>query len=222
VDGDAVISIDADLQDDLDVVEAMVDAYSAGNDIVYGVRKLRSTDTMFKRKTAEYYYRLLRSVGVEIVFNHADFRLMSRRALQALRQFREVNLFLRGIVPTIGFASAVVAYDRKERLAGESKYPIGRMIALALDGITSFSSLPLRMIAVLGMTLFLVSLALSGWVLWTRLVLGNAVPGWASSVLPMYLLGGVQLLSIGMLGEYVAKTYMETKQRPRFIVDKIL
>jgi len=220
VDGDVVVSIDADLQDDISVIEKMVDAYHKGNDVVYGVRKERDTDTVFKRGTAEFYYTLLKWMGVSVVFNHADYRLMSRRSLEALKEYNEVNLFLRGVIPTIGFPSSVVAYDRSERFAGESKYPLSKMLALAIDGITSFSALPLRMIAGLGIIIFLFSLAISFWVMWVRFVSGDAIPGWASSVLPMYFLGGIQLLSIGVVGEYVAKIYMETKQRPRFIIEK--
>ena len=222
VDGDAVVSIDADLQDDIGVIKNMVGAYLDGKDVVYGVRKERAADTVFKRGTARAYYKLLKRMGVDVVFDHADYRLMSRRTLEALKEYNEVNLFLRGVIPTIGFSSTVVTYDRSERFAGESKYPLSKMIALAVDGITSFSSLPLRMIAGLGIIIFLLSLMLSGWVIWIRFVSGDAVPGWASSVLPMYFLAGVQLLSIGMVGEYVAKIYMETKRRPRFIIEKII
>lgn len=221
VGGDIVVSIDADLQDDISVIEKMVDAYHEGNDVVYGVRKERDTDTLFKRGTAETYYKLLKWMGVDVVFNHADYRLMSRRALEALKEYNEVNLFLRGVIPTIGFPFSVVTYDRNERFAGESKYPLHKMVALAVDGITSFSALPLRMIAGLGIIIFLLSLIISIWVVWVRFISGDAIPGWASSVLPMYFLGGVQLLSIGIVGEYVAKIYMETKQRPRFIIEKI-
>jgi glycosyltransferase involved in cell wall biosynthesis len=220
VGGDAIVSIDADLQDDVDVVQDMVDAHLTGKDIVYGVRNQRRTDTLFKRRTAEFYYNLLRWMGVDVIFNHADYRLMSRRALDALKEYSEVNLFLRGVIPTIGFSSAVVIYDRKERYAGESKYHLRKMLALAVDGITSFSTFPLRCIAGLGIVIFLISLLLSFWVIWIRYFSPMVVPGWASSVLPMYLLGGIQLFSIGILGEYVSKIYMETKRRPRFIIEK--
>jgi hypothetical protein len=161
-------------------------------------------------------------MGVSVEFNHADTRLMSRRALDALKQYDEVNLYLRGLIPTIGFKTARVEYDRTERLAGESKYPLTKMLALAVDGITSFSAVPLRLIAGLGMIIFIGSLVTSAWVLWVRFVSQIAIPGWASSVLPMYLLGGIQLLGIGLLGEYTSKIYMETKRRPRFIVEKVL
>lgn len=220
-DGDAVVSIDADLQDDVEVIEHMVDAHRAGNEVVYGVRSDRATDGFFKRFSAEAYYRLLRIMGVDVVFNHADFRLMSRRALNALKEYDEINLFLRGVIPTIGFRSAIVEYERHERYAGESKYPFRKMLALAINGITSFSSVPLRMIALLGMFFFLVSILLSIWVVWVKFVSQDVVPGWASSVLPMYFLGGIQLLSIGVVGEYIAKIYMETKRRPRFIIELI-
>lgn len=220
--GDVLISIDADLQDDITVIKTMMEEYHKGSDVVYGVRKARELDTAFKRMTAEGYYHILKKMGVNIVFNHADFRLMSRRAIEALKQYEEVNLFLRGIIPTIGFPSTTVEYDRAARFAGESKYPLKKMLSLAADGITSFSSVPLRFIAGMGMVIFLISVLLSAWVLVTKVFTDDAIPGWASSVLPMYLLGGVQLLSIGILGEYVAKIYMETKRRPRyFIQDKV-
>lgn len=220
--GDVLVSIDADLQDDISVIKSMMEQYHMGHDVVYGVRKARELDTPFKRITAEGYYHVLKRMGVNIVFNHADFRLMSRRAIEALKRYEEVNLFLRGIIPTIGFPSTNVEYDRAARFAGESKYPLRKMISLAVDGITSFSSVPLRLIAVMGMIIFMLSIGLSIWVLGTKLFTDNALPGWASSVLPMYLLGGIQLLSIGVLGEYVAKMYMETKKRPRyFIQDKV-
>lgn len=218
--GDAIVSIDADLQDNPAAIELMMDEYHAGKDVVYGVRALRDTDTFFKRVTAESYYKLLHWMGVDVVFNHADYRLLSRRALDALKEYDEVNLFLRGVIPTIGFPSSVITYRREERFAGESKYPLRKMLALAVDGITSFSAAPLRLIALLGILIFLFTLVLSGWVLWLSLVKGTALPGWASSVLPIYLLGGIQLLSIGVVGEYVAKVYKEAKRRPRFFIDK--
>jgi glycosyltransferase involved in cell wall biosynthesis len=220
--GDIIISIDADLQDDIQVIGQMIDAYREGNDVVYGVRAARKTDRLFKRVTAESFYRLLGWMGVDVVFNHADYRLMSRRAIEALKGYGEVNVFLRGIIPSIGFPSTSVSYDRNKRIAGESKYPLSKMIGFAINGITAFSSLPLRLIAVLGFVIFLFSLLLSIWVLWVKIFAGEAIPGWASSVLPMYLLGGIQLLSIGVLGEYVGRIYMETKRRPRFIIEKII
>jgi glycosyltransferase involved in cell wall biosynthesis len=221
-DGDATISLDADLQDDLGVIEQMLTAYEQGNEIVYGVRYKRDKDTWFKRRTAESYYGLLGALGVSIVPNHADYRLMGRAALTALEEYREVNLFLRGIVPQLGFRSTQVYYERQERIAGETKYPLHKMLALAADGITSFSSVPLRLIAGLGATVFLLSAAVAVWILFVRLFTARAVPGWASTTLPIYALGGVQLLSLGVVGEYVAKVYMETKRRPRFLIEKIV
>ena len=218
--GDAVVSVDADLQDDLSAIERMVDAYHAGKDVVYGVRGSRVTDTSFKRGSANFYYRILAMFGVKIVYNHADFRLLSRRALEALKQYSEVNLFIRGIVPLIGFPSETVYYERAVRFAGDTKYPLRKMLALAVDGITSFTAFPLRLIALLGIAVSLLSVAMVAWVLWVKLVAGRAVPGWASSVIPVYFLGGVQLLSIGVLGEYVAKLYVETKRRPRYFVEE--
>jgi polyisoprenyl-phosphate glycosyltransferase len=220
--GDAIVSVDADLQDDIGVIARMVEEFRAGRQVVLGVRMDRSRDTWRKRMFAEGYYWLLRRMGVDLVFNHADFRLLSRRALETLKEYGEVNLFLRGVIPTIGFARSIVTYDRQERVAGESKYTLRKMLSLAVEGVTSFSALPLRMIAALGIAIFFGSLVLSMWVLGIRLFSDDVVPGWASSVLPMYFLGGVQLLSIGILGEYVAKIYMETKRRPRFIVEKII
>lgn len=218
--GDAIVSVDADLQDDISVIEDMVRKHRDGVEIVLGVRKGRDTDTAFKRGTAELYYRLLNAMGVDIVFNHADFRLMGRRALDCLGGYSEVNLFLRGIIPLIGFPSDTVYYDRSDRFAGESKYPLKKMLALAVDGITSFSIMPLRMISALGLLVCAFSVVMICWVLYGRLVLDAALPGWASSVIPIYFLGGVQLLSVGVLGEYIAKIYMETKRRPRFFIEK--
>lgn len=219
-DGDVVITIDADLQDDLSAIELMIDSHMAGNDIVYGVRKSRSADTLFKRLTATGYYRLLHLLGVEAVFNHADYRLMSRRAIDALREYREVNLFLRGIIPQLGFASSSVLYDRVSRFAGESAYPLRQMLALAWQGVTSFSAVPLRMITGIGVIVSLGSFTVTLWVLGIRLFTTGAVPGWASTVLPIYFLGGIQLLGIGIIGEYLAKIYMETKGRPRYVIEK--
>jgi glycosyltransferase involved in cell wall biosynthesis len=218
--GDVVISIDADLQDDVAAIESMLDAYAAGNEIVYGVRKSRDTDTLFKRGTAKGFYRLLRRMGVEAVSDHADYRLMSRRAIEALREFREVNLYLRGIIPQLGFASAIVRYDRGDRFAGETKYPLGKMLSLAWQGVTSFSAVPLRLITGIGVLVSLGSFAVTIWALWIRIFTGAAVPGWASTVLPIYFLGGIQLLCIGIIGEYLAKIYMETKGRPRYVVEE--
>ncbi|MDD5395603.1 MAG: glycosyltransferase family 2 protein [Thiothrix sp.] len=218
--GDAIISVDADLQDDINAIPEMIKAHAAGAEVVYGVRKQRTTDTFFKRFTAEGYYRLLAWLGVEIVFNHADYRLLGRRAVEALREYREVNLFLRGVIPQLGFMSAIVYYDRAERFAGESKYPLSKMLALAWQGITSFSTMPLRLITGLGATVSLMSIGISLWAIWLRLFTESSVPGWASTVVPLYLLGGVQLLCIGVIGEYLAKTYLETKRRPLFHIEK--
>jgi len=220
--GDAIVSIDADLQDDPEVIEQMLDHYHDGAQIVYGVRKARHTDTAFKRMTAEGYYRILQVMGVDVVFNHADYRLMGRRAIDALKDYGEINIFLRGIVPTIGLTTSIVEYDREERFAGESKYPLKKMLSLAIDGVTSFSAVPLRFIAALGLLTFFGTILLSIWVVWTRFVSDDAIPGWASSVLPMYFLGGIQLLSIGIVGEYVAKIYTESKRRPRYFIDRII
>ena len=220
--GDVLISVDADLQDDLEAINGMLEAYEQGCDVVYGVRSSRDTDTFFKRFTAQSYYRLLETMGVEVVFDHADYRLLSRRAIEALRQYEESNLFLRGIIPTLGFKSAYVQYERRERFAGESKYPLRKMLALAVEGITSFSPLPLRVIAGLGITVTFLSAFLGLWTLGVRLFSDQAVPGWASTVLPVYFLGGLQLLSIGVIGEYLAKVYMEVKRRPRYIIEKIV
>jgi len=219
-DGDAVISMDADLQDDLGVLEEMVDAWRAGSEIVYGVRRSRTEDTLFKRWTARRYYGLLRVLGVDIVPDHAEFRLMGRKALQALAEYPEANLFLRGLIPQLGFRSAQVLYDRRLRLAGETKYPLRRMVGLGIDGITSFSAVPLRLIAATGAVLFVLSTVVALWVLAVRIFTDRAVPGWASITLPIYALGGVQLLSLGVVGEYVAKIYLEVKRRPRYIVER--
>ncbi len=218
--GDALVSIDADLQDDIDAIEEMVDAYHEGYDIVYGVRKARTTDTPFKRATAEGFYKLMHLMGVDIVFNHADFRLMSRRAVEELKQYPEVNLFLRAMVPLIGYPSTQVYYDRAERFAGESKYPLKKMLAFAWDGITSFSVVPLRLITATGFIIFIASILISLWAVGIKLFTDDAVPGWASTVLPIYFIGGIQVFSIGIVGEYIGKMYLETKRRPRFIIEK--
>ena len=218
--GDAIISIDADLQDDVEAIGAMLDRFAAGDDIVYGVRNDRRSDSVFKRVTAVGYYRLLAWMGVKITFNHADYRLMSRRVLDCLQRFEEVNLFLRAIVPTLGFRSSTVEYRRAERFAGESKYPLGKMIKLAFDGISSFSAFPLHLITLIGTAVFLGSMGLGLWALWVR-IFGHAFPGWASTVVPMYFLSGVQLLCIGVIGEYLAKIYLEVKARPRYFIEKV-
>ena len=218
---DMVISMDADLQDDIEAMDAMVDAYHNGYDIVYGVRSSRKTDTFFKRFTAESFYKLMKLLGADIVFNHADYRLMSKRALQGLSEFREVNLFLRGIVPQIGYPWTTVEYERHERFAGESKYPLKKMLAFAFDGITSFSVKPMRMILNLGAVVFVISLLMLLWALIAR-VTGSSVAGWTSLMGSIWLIGGIQLLSLGVVGEYVGKIYSETKARPRFIIEQVL
>ncbi|MGA7750617.1 MAG: glycosyltransferase family 2 protein [Gallionella sp.] len=220
--GDVLVSVDADLQDDVGVIPEMLAQYSHGMDVVYGVRKDRSRDSLFKRSTAQGFYRLMRTLGAESVYNHADFRLMSRRAVDALKQFREVNLFLRGMVPLVGFKSAIVQYDRSERFAGVSKYPLRKMIALALDAVTSFSVVPLRLITVTGFIVFVLSTIMVGWSLWIRLFTDRAVPGWTSTILPIYFLGGLQILCVGIIGEYLGKLYQEAKARPRYIIEKLV
>jgi polyisoprenyl-phosphate glycosyltransferase len=219
--GDAVISVDADLQDDLGAIAQMIHAHEQGADVVYGVRSQRATDTFFKRFTAEGYYKLLATLGVEVIFNHADYRLLSRRALNGLSQYQERNLFLRGIIPQLGYPSAVVYYDRAERFAGESKYPLRKMLAFAWQGVTSFSAAPLRAITGIGVVISLSSFAVVLWALWIRLFTDSSVPGWASTVVPMYFLGGVQLLCIGIIGEYLAKIYVEVKHRPAYLVERV-
>jgi polyisoprenyl-phosphate glycosyltransferase len=220
VDGDAVVTVDADLQDDIEAIVRMVEECRNGCDIVYGVRADRSSDTLFKRGTAQLFYRLLGLFGVELVYNHADFRLMSRRAIEALGQYREVNLYLRGIVPLIGFRTTCIEYQRRERFAGESKYPLKKMLKLALDAITSFSTVPLQVISILGFLVFLGSMLISLWVLWVSFFTDRSVPGWASTVLPMYFLGGVQILCMGVVGAYLGKLYAEIKARPRYFIDR--
>lgn len=219
--GDVLISIDADLQDDLDVIPDMIEAFRAGHDIVYGVRRARTTDGWFKRVTAESYYRLLHRFGVEVIFNHADYRLMSRRAIEALREYPESNVFLRGLIPQLGYPSTTVEYERHERFAGESKYPVRKMFALAWQGVTSFSAVPLHVITTLGLLISLASLAMGLWALGVRLFTPLAVPGWASTVIPIFLISGVQLLSLGIIGEYVAKVFIETKRRPPYFLEQL-
>ena len=218
---DMVISMDADLQDDIDAVDAMVDKYLEGVDIVYGVRSSRKTDTFFKRFTAESFYRLMNAMGAESVFNHADYRLMSRRALEGLAQFKEVNLFLRGIIPMIGYRTDTVEYERGERFAGESKYPLKKMLAFALEGITSLSVKPLRLITGLGFVIFLISLIMIVYNI-VRWAAGATVPGWASLSCSVWLMGGLILLGLGVVGEYIGKIYLESKERPRFIIREVL
>ncbi|MBP3453052.1 MAG: glycosyltransferase family 2 protein [Clostridia bacterium] len=218
---DMVISMDADLQDDVDAVDAMVEAYHKGYDVVYGVRSSRKTDTFFKRFTAEGFYKLMKALGVDIVFNHADYRLMSKRALEGLAEFGEVNLFLRGIVPQIGYPWTTVEYERHERFAGESKYPLKKMLAFAFDGITSFSIKPMRLILLLGVVVFAVSILMLLYALISKLS-GSTTAGWTSMMGSIWLIGGIQLLSLGVIGEYIGKIYSETKRRPRFIIERVL
>jgi glycosyltransferase involved in cell wall biosynthesis len=218
--GDAVVTIDADLQDDENAIEPMVDAFHQGHEVVFGVRAKRDTDSVFKRGTARAFYRLMSALGVETVPDHADYRLLSRRAVKHLARFDEVNLFLRGMVPLLGLRSTVVYYDRRLRFAGESKYPLRKMLEFALNGITSFSIAPLRAITLLGFGVSFICVLLSCWVFAVKFMTVNAVPGWASTILPIYFLGGVQLLCAGVLGEYVGKIYMETKRRPRFLIER--
>ena len=218
---DMMVSMDADLQDDINAMDAMIDRYHDGYDVVYGVRSARRTDTAFKRMTAEGFYKLMRAMGVEIVFNHADYRLMSRRAVEGLAQFEEVNLFLRGIVPQIGYPWTCVEYERAARFAGESKYPLKKMIAFALDGITSFSVKPMRLILSVGAVIFCLSLIALLWALIAKLT-GHSVGGWTSLMCSIWMIGGIQLLSLGVIGEYIGKIYSETKRRPRFIIERVL
>lgn len=216
---DCAISIDADLQDDINAIPEMVQKYYAGNDVVYGVRSSRKTDTAFKRETALLFYKLMRLLGVNMVYNHADYRLMSRRALDALAEFPEVNLFLRGMVPLVGYKSASVSYERKERFAGESKYPLKKMLSFAFDGITSFSITPIRLISGLGIVACLFSIIMAVYAFIVKLM-GHSTEGWSSLMVSIWFLGGVQLVSVGLIGEYIGKIYKEVKRRPRYIIEE--
>ena len=218
---DMVISMDADLQDDIDAVDEMVEKYLNGVDIVYGVRSSRAKDTFFKKATAEGFYKLMNSMGANTVFNHADYRLMSSRALEGLAQFGEVNLFLRGIVPMIGYTTDVVYYERGERFAGESKYPLGKMLSFAVEGITSLSTKPIRLITGLGFFIFLISIIILIYSL-VRHFMGETIVGWTTLMVSVWGIGGLILLSLGVVGEYIGKIYLETKARPRFIVEEFL
>ena len=215
----AAVSIDADLQDDPHCIAEMVDLCRVGADVVFGIRKERRTDTWFKKTTAQGFYRLMEALGGDIVYNHADFRLMSRRALQALMAYPERNLFLRGMVTALGFRTAKVFYDRRERFAGQSKYPLGKMVSFALDGITSFSVRPLRYIAMLGLLFILISVAVIvyGVAVYCQ---GNTIPGWTSLLVSVWFIGGAILLALGIMGEYVGKIYKEVKRRPRYFVEE--
>ena len=218
---DITISLDADLQDDINAIDEMVDKYHEGCDVVYGVRSARKKDTVFKKITAEGFYKLINSMGAEIVYNHADYRLMSRKALEGLQSFEEVNLFLRGVVPMIGYKSDKVYYERKERFAGESKYPLKKMLAFAWEGITSLSTKPIKFISLLGGLIFIISIIMLVYSL-VRHFMGETETGWTSMILSIWSLGGLQLLAIGIIGEYIGKVYLETKKRPKFIVEKYL
>lgn len=218
---DMVISMDADLQDDISVIDSMVEEYYKGNDIVYGARSKREKDSFFKRFTAESFYKLTNALGGEVVFNHADCRLMSKRALEGLSEFKEVNLFLRGIVPMIGYPSTIVTYERNERFAGESKYPLKKMLSFAMEGITSLSVKPIRFVTILGFTVFFVSLLMLVYIL-VRYFTGATIPGWASMTISVWAIGGLQLVALGVIGEYIGKIYLETKARPRFIIEQFL
>lgn len=218
---DMVICMDADLQDDIDAIDEMVDKYHEGYDVVYGVRNDRKSDTFFKRFTAQAYYKLLLFMGVDIVYNHADFRLMSKRVLNAMEDYKEVNLFLRGIVPMVGFPSTNVYYERHERFAGESKYPLKKMLHFAFDGITSLSVKPIRLITTLGSLIFVFSIAMLIYSIVVHFM-GNSEIGWSSIMVSVWALGGLQILSIGIIGEYIGKIYMETKHRPRYIIQEYL
>lgn len=218
---DCAISMDADLQDDINAIDQMVDEYRHGADIVYGVRNKRETDTWFKRFTAETYYKVLAKMGANIIYNHADYRLMSKRALDALSLYGESNLFLRGIIPMIGFNTTTVEYERSERVAGESKYPLKKMVSFAFEGISSLSSTPIKWISRLGIAIFIVSIIMLIY-FFIRYFTGNTVTGWASIVVSLWAIGGLILLSIGVIGEYIGKTYMETKHRPRFFIQDAL
>lgn len=218
---DMAISMDADLQDDIGAVEQMVDSCLAGHDIVYGVRSKRKTDTFFKRFTAESFYKVMKLLGANTVYNHADYRLMSRRALEGLAEFEEVNLFLRGIVPMIGYPSDVVYYERNERYAGESKYPLKKMLAFAFEGITSLSTKPIRCITGMGLCVVAISIVMLIYSI-VRYFQGQTVPGWSSIMVSIWFIGGLLLLSIGIVGEYIGKIYLETKSRPRYIIESMI
>lgn len=218
---DAMISLDADLQDDVNVIEQFVDKHAEGYDVVYGVRSSRKKDSFFKRFTAEGFYHLMKWLGVDIVFNHADYRLMSKRALEGLSEYGEVNLFLRGIVPQIGYASTTVEYERQERFAGKSKYPFKKMLAFAFDGISSFSVKPMRMIIHAGGLMFAVSIIMLIYSL-IRNWMGATIVGWTSLMVSIWMVGGIQLLCLGVIGEYIGKIYSETKRRPRYLIESVL
>lgn len=216
--GDAAISIDADLQDDIAAIDQMVARFREGYDIVYGVRRERTTDGTFKRITALTFYRMMTFLGTRTVYNHADYRLMSRRVLEALRDYHEVTLFLRGVVTLVGFPSTVVTYDRQRRFAGETKYPFRKMLALSISAVTSFSNMPLRLITVTALVGMLIMILLAAWVTWARLFTNSGIPGWASILLPVLFIGSLNMLAIGILGEYLARIFDEVKARPRYLI----
>ena len=218
---DVVISMDADLQDDIDAIEKMIDKYHDGNDIVYGVRCTRKKDSFFKRFTAEAFYKLMKYLGVDCIYNHADYRLTSKKVLEEFSNFKEVNLFLRGMFPLVGFKSDIVYYERNERYAGNSKYPLKKMLNFAWDGITSFSVKPLRLICVLGFIILFISVAIMIYSIIRKLT-GNTVPGWTFLSISIWFIGGIQMISIGIIGEYIGKIYQETKRRPRYIISENL
>jgi len=219
-DADALISMDADLQDDISVIKQFVEKYKKGYEVVYGVREDRSKDTTFKRATAEAFYKFQSFMGIESISNHADYRLLSKKALNALAEFKEINLFIRGVIPLIGFRSCSVYYARGERFAGESKYPFKKMLFFALDGIASFSIVPLRIITVIGFFIFLFSFFIILWILCEKFLLGTTIQGWSSVMISIYLMGGIQVMSIGIIGEYVGRVFQQSKGRPRYIIDK--
>lgn len=218
---DAVISMDADLQDDINAIDAFIEKYNEGVDVVYGVRSSRKKDTFFKKYTALAFYKLMSKLGADVIYNHADYRLLSNRALHGLFEFKEVNLFLRGLVPMVGYKSDVVYYERAERFAGESKYPLKKMLAFAFEGITSLSVKPIRMIISIGVLMLLLSVAMLVYFI-TRYIMGGTVPGWTSLIVSIWAIGALQMISIGVIGEYVGKVYLETKERPRFIIETFL
>ncbi len=218
---DCAITIDADLQDDVNAMYGFLEEYQKGADVVYGVRSSRRKDTFFKRATAQGFYKMMNAMGAELVYNHADYRLLSRRALEALLSFGEVNMFLRGMVPMLGFKTAKVYYERGTRVAGESKYPLGKMLAFAMEGVTSLSNKPIRCVLLLGVLCALLGVAMGVYVL-VSLFKGHTVRGWASTMMSIWLLGGLQLIALGLIGEYVGKIYMETKRRPKFILEEHL
>ena len=218
---DAVVTIDADLQDDIHAIRGFLEKYAEGCEVVYGVRSKREKDTTFKRVTAQGFYRLMQKLGVDMVYNHADYRLLGRRALEALSQFTEENMFLRGLVPLVGFKSAEVTYERGVRFAGESKYPLKKMVAFAIEGITSFSIRPVRWVALIGILFALLGVVMALYAL-ISLMCGQVVPGWTSIMVSIWIIGGVQLIALGLIGEYVGKVYSEVKRRPKYIVEEYL